>query len=219
MSLSVISVPSTTSLEPAGLIVVLHGFGGNAEELASLIPYLNLPDYQFLVPNAPFPHPQVFGGRMWYDLNRPSGTPPEAYQDLFQSKQQLIEWLKSLESTTGVPLSRTILSGFSQGGAMTLDVGLNLPLAALICLSGYLHPVAAQPNQDFPPVLIVHGRQDLVVPLRAAQYTRETLTALGVAVQYQEFDMAHEISPAVIELMQSFVVKIMSEVKPSTSES
>lgn len=147
---------------------------------------------------------------MWYDLNRPPGTPPEDYQDLAQSKQLLINWLKSLEETTGIPLSRTILGGFSQGGAMTLDVGLTLPLAGLIVLSGYLHPITQSAESDFPPVLIVHGTQDYVVPLRAAQSMRDTLTNLGVAVQYQEFDMGHGIEPAVLELVRSFVARVMS---------
>lgn len=149
---------------------------------------------------------------MWYDLNRPPGTPQGDYQDLVQSKQLLIDWLKSLEETTGIPLSRTILVGFSQGGAMTLEVGLTLPLAGLIVLSGYLHPMTLSAESDFPPVLIVHGKQDYVVPLRAAHYTRDTLINLGVAVQYQEFDMGHGIEPAVLELVRSFIGQLMSEV-------
>ena len=93
----------------------------------------NLPEYQFLFPDAPYSN--SYRGRMWYSLRN------QDYQGLTASRQQLTDWLKSLESTTGVPLSRTILAGFSQGGAMTLDVGITLPLAGLVCLSGYLHSI------------------------------------------------------------------------------
>ncbi len=200
-SLQFISIPPKNGQAPAGLVVCLHGYGGNAQDLSSKAPALNLPNYQFLFPNAPFPYPGESGGRQWYNLES------QDYQGLSSSRQRLIDWLKSLESTTGVPLSRTILSGFSQGGAMTLDVGLTLPLAGLVSLSGYLHstpkPIA---GQSLPPVLIVHGRQDRVVPLSEAQRARNTLTALGVAVKYQEFDMGHEIPPAVLAVMRNFVV-------------
>jgi phospholipase/carboxylesterase len=141
---------------------------------------------------------------MWYDLSSQTG------EGLPESRKLLTDWLQSLEGSTGVPLSRTILSGFSQGAAMTLDVGLTLPLAGLVALSGYLHPIAASAGQ-FPPVLLVHGRQDSVVPLKAAHQARETLVALGVAVQYQEFDMGHEIRPEVLAVIRNFVLGAMSE--------
>jgi phospholipase/carboxylesterase len=191
----------------------LHGWGANAQDLASVAPLLKLHDYQFLFPNAPFPQPYVrSGGWMWYSFTQAQESLQKSHQELTQSKESLTDWLKSLESSTGVPLSRTILCGFSQGGAMTLDVGLNLPLAGLVVLSGYLHPItqpsvgeARRRHRAFPPVLIVHGRFDSTVPISAAQKARDTLKAMGVAVQYQEFDMAHEIRPEVLELIQNFV--------------
>jgi phospholipase/carboxylesterase len=145
---------------------------------------------------------------MWYDLSSQNG------QGLPESRKLLTDWLHSLESSTGVPLSRTILSGFSQGAAMTLDVGLSLPLAGLVALSGYLHPVSEPAGGTFPPVLIVHGRQDSVVPLKAAQYARDSLVALGVSVQYHEFDMGHEIRPEVLVLIRNFVLGVMSKASP-----
>ena len=92
---------------------------------------------------------------MWYDLSDKNAF------GLPESRKILTDWLKSLESSTGVPLSRTILSGFSQGAAMTLDVGLSLPLSGLVALSGYLHPVSEPAGGRFPPVLLLHGSQGL----------------------------------------------------------
>lgn len=185
----------------------MHGWGANAEDLADLAPFLNLPDYHFFFPNAPFPHPYSSVGRAWYDFQRNEG--------IEESRQLLRDWLSGLESETGIPLSRTILSGFSQGGAMTLDVGLNLPLAGLVSLSGYLHPITQGTQPDvFPPTLIVHGTRDSIVPVTAGQNARDVLTSLGVAVQYEEFNMAHEVIPAVIQLMRSFVLQIMSVETP-----
>lgn len=205
MSLKAIAVPASEGKEPVGLIVTLHGWGANAQDLASLVPFLNLPDFQFMFPDAPFPHPYSSTGKMWYNL---SSQEHQGYQE---SRQMLTQWLQSLESSTGVPLSRTILSGFSQGAAMTLDVGLGLPLAGLVALSGYLHPVSYPENSKFPPVLIVHGKQDSVVPLKAAVNARDNLTGLGIAVEYHEFDMAHEIRPEVLPVIRNFVLGAVSQ--------
>lgn len=161
---------------------------------------LNLPNYQFLLPYAPFPHPQVPSGKMWYDLER------QDYQGLAQSKMLLMDWIKSLESTTGIPLSSTILGGFSQGGAMTLDVGLNLPIGGLVSMSGYLHRTPNELEPPLPPVLIVHGKQDAVVPISAAQRLRDYLLGLGTPMQYKEIDMGHEIVPEVIEIVHNFIL-------------
>jgi phospholipase/carboxylesterase len=190
---------------PVGLIILLHGWGANARDLASLAPLLNLPDCQFLCPDAPFSHPQVPGGKMWYDLETSDRT------GLKKSQTLLTNWLNGLESQTGVPLSRTILAGFSQGGAMTLDVGLNWkgdrPLAGLVAFSGYLHTSIDRPVATCPPVLILHGTQDPIVGIAAARQARDTLTQLGIATHYHEFNIAHEICPEEITLMREFVVQ------------
>ncbi|MEA5603373.1 alpha/beta hydrolase [Nostoc sp. UHCC 0252] len=199
------TVKRETSQPPAGLIVTLHGWGANAEDVASLLPLLNLPNYEFVLPNAPYPYPYSPIGRAWYDLRVEN-----MYEGLTQSRQQLIDFLQSLESSTGIPLSRTILSGFSQGGAMTLDVGSKLPLAGLAVMSGYLHPDAIMANQKgIPPTLISHGKYDEVVPLQAALKARETLKSLGVGVEYHEFDMGHEINPQTLEVLRNFVVNVI----------
>ncbi len=187
--------------------MALHGWGANAQDLAGLAPYLNLPDYQMLFPDAPFPHPQVPEGRMWYGF--PVGydfrSPPNfgGQPDAAESRQRLTTWLQELESLVGIPLSQTILAGFSQGGAMALDVGLQLPLAGLIILSGYLHApvnIASSPC----PVLVVHGQQDPVVPLALAQQTKAELSRKGVSVRYHELTMGHEIQPAALDLIRGF---------------
>lgn len=233
MSLEALSFParnrSSPPLPPKALLVMLHGWGANSQDVAALASYLDLPGFQCFFPNAPFPFPYSPEGRIWYDLpetysflNQPS---IDQQTQLQESRQRLILWLKSLAATTGVPLSRTILAGFSQGGAMTLEVGLDLPLAALMVLSGYAHgPLAVkpmepvkpiepvkpgEPGRNLPKILMVHGQFDQVVPLQAAHQARDRLTELGAQVQYHELKMGHEIQPVVLKLMQSFIEEIV----------
>ena len=186
------------------MFVGLHGWGANAQDLASLASMLQLSDFQMIFPNAPFPHPQAPGGKAWYALERSD------YAGLSESRQNLNDWLLSLEKETGIPLSQTVLAGFSQGGAMTLDVGLSLPLAGICSLSGYLHS-SLQKGENNPPVLIVHGTQDQVVPLKLAQQARNELNKLGMKVDYREFDMGHEIQPEVLTVISSFINKIWED--------
>lgn len=204
-ALESISVPPKTEEIAKGLIVILHGWGANAEDVASIVPFLQLPEYHFVFPNAPFPHPDSPIGRAWYDLSRNN-----MYQGLVESRKLLIDYLQSLENSTGIPLNKTILSGFSQGGAMTLDVGLKLPIAGLISMSGYLHSdiqnIEIPATNFLPPVLIMHGKQDQVVPLQAAQKTRDTLELKAVPLEYREFDGGHQISSQMLDVARTFVL-------------
>ena len=202
--------------------------GANYQDLAPLAQMLNLPGFGCLFPNAPFAHPQVPGGRAWYDLeNKPN------YRQLIKSRELLINWLSSLETATGVPLQRTIMAGFSQGGAMTLDVGLTFPMLSLCSLSGYLHyepeansitdavarSLIIKTNnitRSYPsklsPALIIHGKQDPVVPIQAGRQAEKKLTAMGVEVQYHEFNMGHEIPLPALEVLQGFIDSCVCEV-------
>lgn len=211
LSLRAISIPPRSGQAPEGLLIGLHGWGANAQDVAGLSDYLDLPEFQMIFPDAPFPFPFGPEGRVWYNFP-PNYTftcePSLAQQpELVESRHLLTEWVRSLAASTGVPLEKTVLAGFSQGGAMTMEVGLKLPLAGLIVLSGYLHsPV--QPMDSPPPVFMVHGRQDSVVPLQSAQSSREMLQNLGVSMTYEELEGGHEISLRVLQLVQNFTRRI-----------
>jgi phospholipase/carboxylesterase len=199
-SLDYLEFPSS-SPSPQGVVIFLHSWGANAPDLYPLAEALNLRDYHFVFPNAPFPHPQVPGGLMWYDLNFPNP------QQLEASYQQLKGFLEGVSEVTGVPLEKMVLAGFSQGGAMTLKVGFSLPLAGLICMSGYLHSEVKFSDQ--PPVFIFHGRFDPVVPLAKGKNACEELQNKGIAVTYEEFDMAHQIIPEELERVRQVLVDLL----------
>ena len=202
--LEIISIPSDTDT-PSGLIILLHGWGANHQDLGDLAPYFNLPEYQFLFPNGLFDHEYTETGKMWYSFTGVGEFTDRSIAELATSRNILHDWIQSLPDITGIPLDRTWIAGFSQGGAMTLDLGLDLPVAGLIILSGYLHTQRTKPALPAPPVLIVHGRQDDVVPISAAQNSRDVLTEWGIDVEYQEFDMGHSIVPEVLQVVRNFV--------------
>jgi len=203
---------------------LLHGWGANCQDLLGIAPYLQRPDFQMAFPDAPMPHPLVPGGRMWYNLSETftsTGTQFDLGDDfqaeLENSRHLLMDWIHQLTSETNIPLSRTVLAGFSQGGAMTLDLSCRLPFAALMVMSGYLHePLPKRPEDlDFPlpPILMGHGRSDPAVPLELAQQARDQLLQLNAPLQYHEFDMGHEISLELLNLMQTFMGEVVTQLQ------
>lgn len=192
---------------PQHLLVLLHGWGANAQDVTALAEGLRFPGWAMAFPNAPFPHPYAPDGYMWYGFPE-AGTLDQLIgldqPDLTESRQRLRAWLDEVTGQLGVPPERTIVGGFSQGGAMSLDIGPQLPIAGVMALSGYLHR-AIGPRDRPVPTLLVHGTQDTVVPLQAAWQAKAQLTAIGTPLTYQELPMGHEIAPPVLNLIQSFI--------------
>ena len=199
------------------LLILLHGWGANARDVAGIAPYMKLSGYQMLFPDAPISHTVsggmgAPGGRMWYALPDVFDfDQPFTHQtDLQQSRQLLLDWLTALPNKTGIPLENTVLGGFSQGGAMTLDVGMQLPLAGMMVLSGYSHGPLSAPKSP-RPILLIHGRLDPVVPINQAHRTKAELEQLSLSVDYYEFTMGHEISLQVLERAKVFCEKHFKE--------
>jgi phospholipase/carboxylesterase len=220
MDLKVMTIPAQTPApmddhQPSviGNVVILHGWGANAPDAASFAAAMKLPQINLYLPEGPFPHPYSDDGRMWYGLPEPLSAfsfaaDIAAQPELQTSRQQLLEFLQGLPAQTGIPLDRTILGGFSQGGAMAFDLGVDLPLAGLMGLSGYLHKSLDNITSQTQPILMVHGQQDPVVPFAASIGAKERLERSGATVTHQAFDgMGHEISWDVIALMRDFVVQ------------
>ena len=144
-------------------IILIHGWGADADDLLPLgeeIINTSMVNFEVLSLRAPNPHPN-YSGRQWYGLYPPNWEEAEFEVD------QLLVSLKKLD-TSKISLKQTILLGFSQGGAMALDVGSRLDLGLIVSCSGYPHP-NWKPNEKCPPILISHGLMDEVVPISASK--------------------------------------------------
>lgn len=212
--LKVISIPSSQASQPDGddlalgkNLVLLHGWGSNAQDLAALQDYFTPQGWNLYCLNGLFAHPHAPEGWMWYDLEQSD------WPGLLESRRTVLHWVSSLEERSGVPLSRTVLGGFSQGAAMSLDVGLSLPLAGLMILSGYLHPSLDLVTIATPPprILVVHGRQDRVVPIQAAHEVQKFLQNAPVELNltYREMDAGHEVSWDGLKAMEQFLAELV----------
>ncbi|QNJ18627.1 phospholipase/carboxylesterase [Synechococcus sp. A18-25c] len=182
------SVLQATMPPATARLVLLHGWGADADDLMPLGAALSaqLPfSIDCLGLPAPEPHPGGMG-RQWYGLF------PGDWQAVSPAVEQLQQRLEALEQTP-IPLSRTVLIGFSQGGAMAVHAGCNLPLAGVIGCSAYGHPNWKAP-QWRPPVLLLHGLNDEVVPPEAsANLQAELKEGSSVDCHLMNFPGGHAI--------------------------
>ena len=212
--------------KPVASIVVLHGLGADGSDFVPIAQELDLSaigPVRFVFPSAPVRPVSINAGyemRAWYDIFPPSRDPavPRREDDAgLRASVSLVQQLLDREAERGVAPERTVLMGFSQGCAMTLLAGLRARqrLAGLVALSGYL-PLsgltaaeASEANRSVP-IFMAHGEQDGVVELARGEAARDVLTALGYAVQWQSYPMAHEVCLPEIRELNKWLLRILA---------
>ena len=199
------TVEQQTRARPAWTILWLHGLGADGHDFAPIVPELVRPDWpaiRFVFPHARVRPVTINGGvpmRAWYDINNLSLDQRADETGLRESIAE-VDALVSRERDRGVPASRLVLVGFSQGGAVALAAGLRREagVAGIASLSGYL-PMADKTQAEITPaglatpVFIGHGSQDPVVAPVLGTRTRVALQALGVKVEFHSYPMAHSV--------------------------
>jgi len=206
LSLSyVLRAPSgAVDTDPLPLVFVLHGRGADANDLADLAPMIG-GGYRFVFPNAPRPFEPAPGftfGYTWFD-----GWPAER-SSIKYSRELLLKFIDEILERYATPPGKVILSGFSQGGLMSLDVGFRTKqkLAGIVVMSGAVYEEKLPPFTPDIPVLIVHGTQDDMIPVLAARRARRVLESHGVEPEYHEFAMGHFVTPESIAVVADFIV-------------
>ena len=195
-------------LDPAGgnasaSVVWLHGLGADGHDFVPLVPELNLPQQarvRFVFPHARVRPVTINGGhamRAWYDIR---DLTPEGRDDEqgFAEARDRVEAILAAEHARGIPASRVVLAGFSQGGAVALHAGLRhaSSLAGILALSCYL-PLRAKLAAQIAdanrttPILMCHGSEDAVVLPHFGELSRDAMRALGLPVEWRSYRMAH----------------------------
>ena len=207
---------------PTVSIIWMHGLGADGNDFVPLVKELDLrgcPGIRFIFPSAGTMPVTINNGyvmRAWYDILVSDLVRREDETGLRASQQQ-IEALIEREKARGIPASRIILAGFSQGCAMTLQTGLRHPepLAGLMCLSGYL-PLADKtalertPASLQTPIFMAHGTADPVVPIARAQQSRDLLTGMGYKVEWHEYMMQHSLCQEEIDAIGAWLKKVLA---------
>ena len=196
-------------IEPRGTakhaVIWLHGLGASGHDFEPIVPELGLdPDLgvRFLFPHAPKIPVSINMGLVmpaWYDIRSPDLGSREDEEGILESTEH-VRKLVSRENERGIGTERIVLAGFSQGGAIALHAGLRHPerLAGIIALSCYLirenrlEQERTAVNRAIP-IFQAHGSFDMMVPALKGQAGKTRLAALGYAVTWKTYPMAHEV--------------------------
>lgn len=172
---------------PKQLVVMLHGVGADGHDLIALAPHFAqaLPEAVFVAPHAPLPYDMAPFGRQWFSLA--VMTPQAIAAGVRMAAAPLSQFLDAELQRYGISDDALALVGFSQGAMMALHVATRRPrpCAAVLCYSGLLaapETLAAEVSAR-PPVLLVHGAQDDVVPAAAMPAAAAALDAAGLPVE------------------------------------
>ena len=194
------------------LLIMLHGFGANMQDLAGLAPVINSQGYVYACPNAPIAF-DLGGGQAGYGWTSPRGdATPEEMQ---RAETLLGEFFDEVLEQFQVAPGGSVLLGFSQGGGMTYRCGLSRAgtFAGLVALSAALpDPKELEdrlPEDRNQPIFIAHGRSDPLIPTESAVNAHRFLKEAGYSPEYHEYNMAHEISAEVLSDLTAWMGKVL----------
>jgi phospholipase/carboxylesterase len=220
MSEALQAIEIETRPKPSHSVIWLHGLGADGNDFVPIVQELSLPPLgiRFVFPHAPMRPVTINGGfvmRAWYDITGQDIARKEDEAGLRQS-QKSIEELIAKEESRGVPSSRIVLAGFSQGGVISLQTGLRQPkrLAGVMALSAYL-PLAAtiakerNAANNGAPIFLGHGTSDNVVPLALGTASRDQLIKLGYDIDWHQYPMPHSVCPEELADISAWLTRVL----------
>lgn len=212
-------VPNVTSKINAS-VIWLHGLGADGHDFSPIAEQLSLPNIRFILPHAPSMPVTINNGYMmpaWYDLY---GLTPGSQEDEegIRASQNYINSLIKIEIDKGIPPSRIVLAGFSQGGAIALHTALRYPqkLAGVLALSTYL-PLKSKLNTEAlaanadTPIFMAHGIYDDVISLETSKVSLNLLQNRQIPVTWHQYGMAHSVCIEEIDDIRNFLQQVLQQ--------
>ena len=222
-------VELVTGPDPVGTVIWMHGLGADGWDFVPIVRELPLPEdlaIRFIFPHAPVRRVTINNGmemRAWYDIamNDMARLPDERG---IRDSQGAIEQLIRRERSRGVASERIVLAGFSQGGAIALQAGLRHAerLGGIAALSTYLPledslEAEAAPANRVTPILMAHGTEDPVIPLKLAEDSQQAMRMRGYNVEWHTYPMPHSIHPDEVQDLAEFLSRVFGATPAKSS--
>lgn len=215
-------------IEPAGkanaTLLFFHGLGADGHDFESIVPLFKLPPavrLRCIFPHAPKRAVSINGGAVmpaWFDVGIDDLRTAES-SDMagVKSAARTFDAFVERELARGIPGTRVVVGGFSQGGALSGYAAprFTKPLGGLIALSTFLvggkalESEASMANKALPAFL-GHGTRDPLVPIARGKAMRERLAQLGGAVEWHEYPMQHEVCMEEIDHLSSWLARVLA---------
>jgi phospholipase/carboxylesterase len=198
---------------PTALVVLLHGYGANGDDLIALADAWQpaLPNVAFAAPNAPETIPGMQGGLQWFPLTL--RDPSEYWRGVEAARPLLDRFLEAELGRHRLPPEGLVLVGFSQGTMMALHVGLRRPTApaGIVAYSGLLAgPEHLGQTPGRPPILMIHGEADDLIPIQALHIGREALAEASLPVEWHvRPGLGHGIDPEGQLMAGHFIAQVL----------
>ncbi len=211
-----------TGADPRASVIVMHGLGADATDFVPFVREVDLSSVgpvRWIFPYAPRQPVTLNAGHVmpaWYDIYGGLDRLSREDEAGLRASQAMVNAIITREIARGIPASRIVLGGFSQGCAMALMTGLRYPerLAGLLGMSGYL-PIAGKlaeersdANRDVP-LFLGHGTQDPMIDISRARASRDALTALGYGVEWHEYPMPHSVCLEEVADVQAWLRRVL----------
>lgn len=182
---------------PRRLLILLHGVGSNAADLAPVARFLAnaLPDARVLVPDGFQPFDGGGSGRQWFSVS--GVTPANRAARVDAALPPLLDWIEARRQEAGVEPEAVALFGFSQGSIMALAAAARgAALGAVVAVAGRLVDPLVPASAASPKLLLLHGLSDGVIPSTEGRLAADRLTAAGFEVDFRtEPGHGHGVSP------------------------
>jgi phospholipase/carboxylesterase len=179
--------PPASGGGPKQLVILLHGLGADGNDLIGLAPFWAplVPEAEFVAPNAPFPCDMASYGYQWFSAQ--DRSPAAVLAGVRAAAPMLDAFIDEALNERGLTDADLALVGFSQGTMMSLFVGLRRahPAAGILGYSGRLlaPELLASELRARPPILLVHGTEDPLVPYTSLAAAESALKTLGISVE------------------------------------
>jgi phospholipase/carboxylesterase len=192
------------------LLILLHGYGSNEQDLFSFAE--ELPD-DLLIVSAQAPHSMGFGTYAWYAINFDAND--EKFSDLVQAKESVDKialFIDEIKAKYNTNPDKTFLLGFSQGAILSYALSFSYPnkVQHVIALSGYINdellPKEIQPTVS-TDYYISHGSVDQVLPVDWARKAPVFLNANNLKNEYSEYPVGHGVAPQNFYSFKNWVEK------------
>jgi len=212
----------------APVVLLLHGYGTNADEMLGISGEFQLPPCLIVLPDGPLPAGRSPFTHAWYDRLTHSRKDIEHSRDYLCAVMDYFSKQFSAASDSDTPLESpvpakpegtgrpVVIMGFSQGAVMSLEAGVNYKgnIAAVVSMNGYMgepektlaHPAASRKT----PILLVHGTLDPIVQEEMTQATLQALRKAGYHPISKGFYIGHKMTAGTIQAVSEFLQSVLN---------